>query len=218
MEVNAELQVAVPVGEAWAMLTDLEREGSLRVHVGAVTATYKGSVSVEERDVDAGRLVLRAEGHEARGSGSATAVVDCRLRGDGGVTEMTLAASIEVTGRLERFDDDELREAALKLARHFVAMLEQRTANVEAAIVEAAMVELESELAGDITSSEAPTPPASPTPPAPPAPPASPRPEPIDLGSPPGPSLARRLVPYASAAGGLFLLRIVIYALRRRKK
>lgn len=42
--------------------------------------------------------------------------------------------------------------------------------------------------------------------------------EPIDLVGTAGGSLAKRLVPYASVAGGIFLLRIVVYALRRRKK
>lgn len=42
--------------------------------------------------------------------------------------------------------------------------------------------------------------------------------EPVDLIGAAGPSLAKRLLPYASLAGALFLLRIVISALKRRKK
>jgi carbon monoxide dehydrogenase subunit G len=42
--------------------------------------------------------------------------------------------------------------------------------------------------------------------------------QPVDLVDVAGPSLRRRILPYASIAGGIFLLRIVIYALRRRKK
>ncbi|MGO9559469.1 MAG: SRPBCC family protein [Acidimicrobiales bacterium] len=43
-------------------------------------------------------------------------------------------------------------------------------------------------------------------------------PEPVDLVGVAGPSLRKRILPYASIAGAIFLLRIVIYALRRRKK
>jgi hypothetical protein len=42
--------------------------------------------------------------------------------------------------------------------------------------------------------------------------------EPVDLVGVAGPSLRKRILPYASIAGAIFLLRIVIYALRRRKK
>ena len=44
-----------------------------------------------------------------------------------------------------------------------------------------------------------------------------PEPEPVDLVDVAGGSLVRRLLPYASIAGAIFLLRIVIYAMRRRK-
>ncbi|MGC9961676.1 MAG: hypothetical protein ABSE47_07210 [Acidimicrobiales bacterium] len=41
---------------------------------------------------------------------------------------------------------------------------------------------------------------------------------PVDLGRIAGPSVAKRLIPFASVAGALFLIRVVVYALRRRKK
>ncbi|MGH9295123.1 MAG: SRPBCC family protein, partial [Acidimicrobiales bacterium] len=46
----------------------------------------------------------------------------------------------------------------------------------------------------------------------------SPEPEPVDLVGVAGGSLAKRLVPFASVAGVLVLARIVVYALRRRKR
>jgi carbon monoxide dehydrogenase subunit G len=44
-----------------------------------------------------------------------------------------------------------------------------------------------------------------------------PEPVPVNLVDVAGGSLAKRLLPYASIAGAIFLLRIVIYAMRRRK-
>jgi hypothetical protein len=41
--------------------------------------------------------------------------------------------------------------------------------------------------------------------------------EPVDLVGIAGPSLLRRAIPFASIAGALVLLRIVVYALRRRQ-
>lgn len=46
----------------------------------------------------------------------------------------------------------------------------------------------------------------------------SPPATPVDLLQAAGPSLVKRLVPYASVAGAIFLLRIVFYALKRRRK
>jgi len=41
--------------------------------------------------------------------------------------------------------------------------------------------------------------------------------EPVNLVGVAGPSLARRLLPFASVAGALVLLRVIVYALRRRR-
>jgi carbon monoxide dehydrogenase subunit G len=46
----------------------------------------------------------------------------------------------------------------------------------------------------------------------------SPEPVPVDLAAVAGPSLVRRVAPFASVAGVLVLIRIVIYALKRRKR
>jgi uncharacterized protein len=339
MEVTSEFQVALSVADAWTLLTDLEQlapllpgaelsssdngeySGSLKVHVGTLTSTFRGTVRFDELDPDFGRVVLHAVGHEARGSGTASAVVTCSLSQSGGVTAVKVAGSVEVTGKMAQFPDDTLAEAALKLVAQFVTNLGQRAALATAAdqVIEAALDEVVEELdeevaekmadaAGEAAHEESEPegagagggedvdaeaaeeeaeealveelaeavveelvagaveelvealgeevlaemgpeaveelveelvevaaaelaieilsdadgeqqaddedeaenrddkhPRSSP-------------PEAIDLGSPGGRSLARRVVPFASIAGGFFLLRIIIYALRRRKR
>lgn len=84
MELTNEFEVAVPVEEAWTLLTDVERiapclpgaelqevegdeyRGVVKVKVGPITASYKGSARFEELDGIAHRGVLRAEGRETR--------------------------------------------------------------------------------------------------------------------------------------------------------
>ena len=85
MELDNEFDVGVPIDQAWAILTDLERiapcmpgaqlqevegdeyRGIVKVKVGPITAQYKGAARIVEADEDAGRIVIRAEGRDTRG-------------------------------------------------------------------------------------------------------------------------------------------------------
>ena len=87
MELTNEFRVGVPVEDAWAILTDVERiaqcmpgaqlqevegdqyRGIVKIKVGPITAQYKGTASFAEQDVDAHRVVLKAEGRDTRGQG-----------------------------------------------------------------------------------------------------------------------------------------------------
>ena len=72
----------MPLEEAWAVLTDLERiapclpgaeltevngdehRGVVKVKVGPITAQYKGTATFKERDEAAGKVVLKATGRD----------------------------------------------------------------------------------------------------------------------------------------------------------
>ena len=82
-----EFSVSVPVDQAWAVLTDIERiapclpgaelqevdgddyRGVVKVKAGPITAQYKGTASFVERDEANHRVVIRAEGRDTRGQG-----------------------------------------------------------------------------------------------------------------------------------------------------
>jgi carbon monoxide dehydrogenase subunit G len=94
---NDEFEVALPVAEAWAVLTDIERItpclpgiwlqevegekylGVVKVKLGPVTVWYKGIARYQLLDVDAHEAVLKAEGGEIRGYGKGTALVTATL-------------------------------------------------------------------------------------------------------------------------------------------
>ena len=117
MELRHEFTVPVPVDDAWRTLLDIERvapclpgatveefddktvTGSVRVKVGPVTVTYKGSAVFEERDEQAHRVVLVAGGRDARGQGTARATVTGTLSERDGVTAVTVHTDLTVTGR-----------------------------------------------------------------------------------------------------------------------
>lgn len=142
MELKNEFTVDVPVDEAWAVLTDLERiapcmpgakleesdgenyKGKVKVKVGPVTAEYRGTARFLERDADAHRAVLRAEGRETRGQGNAAATITAMLAGAGEGTQVTVVTDLAITGRVAQFGRGVLGEVSTKLLGQFVASLE----------------------------------------------------------------------------------------------
>lgn len=142
MELTNEFTLEVPIDDAWAVLTDLERvapcmpgfelqeidgeeyRGAVRVKVGPVIAQYKGVARFRERDEANHRAVIRAEGREARGQGNATATVTATLvPGDGG-TQVSLHTDLMITGKVAQFGRGVLADVSNKLLRQFVRALE----------------------------------------------------------------------------------------------
>jgi carbon monoxide dehydrogenase subunit G len=143
MELTNEFRVAVPMAEAWAVLTDVERiapcmpgaqllevegaeyRGTVKVKVGPITATYRGAASFVEQDEQGGRAVLRAEGREARGQGNASALITATLSPDGEGTAVRVVTDLTVTGRVAQFGRGVLADVSAKLLDQFVACLEE---------------------------------------------------------------------------------------------
>ena len=144
MELRHEFTVPVPVDDAWRALLDIERvapclpgatveefddktvTGSVRVKVGPVTVTYKGTAVFEERDEQARRVVLVAGGRDARGQGTARATVTGTLSERDGVTAVTVHTDLTVTGRPAQFGRGVLSEVGERVIGQFAACLAER--------------------------------------------------------------------------------------------
>ena len=142
MELTNTFRVAVPVDEAWTLLTDLERiapcmpgaqlteiegdeyRGVVKVKVGPITAQYKGAAHFVDRDDTAHRAVLRAEGRETRGQGQAAATITAQLVPDGDGTEVSVLTDLVVTGKVAQFGRGVLADVSSKLLGQFAASLE----------------------------------------------------------------------------------------------
>jgi uncharacterized protein len=143
MELTNEFRVNVPVDEAWAVLTDVERiapcmpgaqlqevegdeyRGVVKVKVGPITAQYRGSATFVERDAAARRAVLEASGRDTRGQGNASATVTATLAAEGSVTVVTVATDLTVTGKVAQFGRGVLADVSSKLITQFVECLER---------------------------------------------------------------------------------------------
>ena len=101
MELVNDFTVNVPVNEAWATLTDVERiapclpgaqlqevegdvyRGVVKVKVGPILAQFKGQATFVEKDDTNHRAVLKAEGRDTSGKGNASALITAQLEPEG---------------------------------------------------------------------------------------------------------------------------------------
>lgn len=142
MELTNDFTVSVPVEEAWALLTDLERIapcmpgakleevqgddylGLVKVKVGPITSSYKGRASFVERDDEKHRAVLRAEGRDTRGQGNAHALITAQLEPAGDATRVTVVTELNISGKIAQFGRGALADVSTKLLGQFVSTLE----------------------------------------------------------------------------------------------
>ncbi|MER5450289.1 SRPBCC family protein [Streptomyces sp. NPDC002766] len=144
MELHHEFTVPVPVDDAWRTLLDVERiapcmpgasveeydgktvAGSVKVKVGPITVTYKGTAVFEEQDDTAHRMVLTASGKETRGQGTARATVTSTLTERDGGTAVSVRTDLTVTGRPAQFGRGVMSEVGDRIIGQFAECLSQR--------------------------------------------------------------------------------------------
>lgn len=143
MELNNEFRVAVPAAKTWEVLTDVERvapclpgatllsvdgddfTGAVKVKVGPITVSYKGDATFQEKDAAAQRVVLKANGKETRGSGTASAVVTAQLKDEGAdSTLVVVTTDLAISGKAAQFGRGVLADVAGSLIDQFARSLE----------------------------------------------------------------------------------------------
>jgi len=133
--------VPVPVDRAWQVLLDIERvapcmpgasveeydgrtvTGAVKVKVGPISLTYRGTAVFEEQDEARHRLVLSASGKETRGQGTARATVTGTLTARDGGTAVSVHTDLAVTGRPAQFGRGVMAEVGDKLVGQFADCL-----------------------------------------------------------------------------------------------
>jgi uncharacterized protein len=141
MELDNSFTVPVPPDQAWDVLLDVKRiapcmpgatvdevdgdvvNGRIKVKVGPVSLTYRGTAKFTERDPDAHRVVVEASGKETRGAGTASATVRASLAPSGDGTQVTMHTTMNVTGRPAQFGRGVMVEVGGKLVDQFAKNL-----------------------------------------------------------------------------------------------
>ena len=147
MKLEQAFEVQAPIERVWEALIDLERvapclpgatitdrdedgtyHGEFKVKLGPTTASYRGTVKIEEADEAARRATLKAKGTDKRGQGGANATIVNTLTSDGaGTTRVEAVTDFTITGRLARFGrGGMIEDISNRLMRDFAACLQSR--------------------------------------------------------------------------------------------
>ncbi len=92
--------------------------------MGPITVSYKGVASYQEKDADARRIVLRAEGRETRGNGTAAATVTAHLADEGAATHVAITTDLAISGKAAQFGRGVLADVSSNLIAQFARSLE----------------------------------------------------------------------------------------------
>jgi carbon monoxide dehydrogenase subunit G len=144
IELDNSFTVPVPPEQAWDVLLDVETiapcmpgasvlsvdgdeiQGQVKVKLGPLSLTYKGTAKFTEKDQESHTIAIEASGKETRGAGTASANVTATLKpGDTGAeTVVSIHTSLNVTGRPAQFGRSLLPEVSGKLIQQFATNLE----------------------------------------------------------------------------------------------
>jgi carbon monoxide dehydrogenase subunit G len=220
MQLEHSFTVPVGVEEAWQVLLDIERiapcmpgaaldsidgddfTGTVKVRLGPMGLTYKGKASFAQKDEAAHRVVIDAQGKDARGNGTAAAKVTATLTADGPATAVTVLTDLNITGKPAQFGRGVMVDVGNKLIGQFADCLQgklrgQTTGPADTSAPEA-------DVAGDAV------PPTSLRSSAPIT-----EVEPIDLLQSAGPAVAKRFAPLAL---GVLVVLLLLHRRSRRKR
>jgi carbon monoxide dehydrogenase subunit G len=145
MLIENQFTVAAPADQLWRYLLDVERvapcmpgaeltevvddrnwKGTVHAKFGPVSMSFAGSVTMEERDDVAHRVVLKAKGMEQKGKGAANASVTSWLEPaeEPGTTTVKMQADIALTGAAAQMSRGLLPEISKKLTQQFADCLQ----------------------------------------------------------------------------------------------
>jgi len=152
MDLDHEFTVEVPVADAWAILTDLQRiapclpgaeltevdgdiyRGQVKVKVGPIIAQFKGQASFVSRDDAAHTAILKAEGRDATGKGTASALITAQLTAVTPTsTKCTVHTDLTISGKVAQFGRGAMADISEKLLTQFSDNLNKLISSGEAA-------------------------------------------------------------------------------------
>ena len=218
MEMTNEIEVNASVSDVWdafndveriapclpgAQLTEIEGEeyrGVVKVKVGPVNAQYKGKATFVERDQEALKVVILAEGRETRGQGNVSANITATLEALGDDrTKVGVTTELKITGKVAQIGRNLIPDVSAKIMGQFAENLEALLS--APAPSEAAASDEDS----DEGSEQEPGVRAV----------SGPEPEAVDLLDVAGPPVAKKFGPIAGAIAVLWIIRKLF---KRKKK
>jgi carbon monoxide dehydrogenase subunit G len=137
-----EFTVNRPIDEAWSVITDVERialclpgaqlqeiegdvyRGVVKVKLGSITPQFKGQATFVDRDDDAHRAVMKAEGRDTGGRGSAAAEITALAQSLSPTsTKVVVTTDLHITGKVAQFGRGIIGDVSKKLMAQFAGNL-----------------------------------------------------------------------------------------------
>jgi carbon monoxide dehydrogenase subunit G len=143
MKLTNEFTVAVPADRVWETLLDIERvasflpgakitptdeegvfNGSMRIKLGPMTVNYQGVARMGAVDEAARTADIAVDAKEAKGQGTASAVIRNRVIDQNGSTRVVAETELAVTGRQAQFGRGIMQDVASRMLGQFAARFE----------------------------------------------------------------------------------------------
>ncbi len=143
MKLENEFTVPASIDQAWAVLLDVPRvapclpgatvepgggedgvfKGAMKIKIGPITASYKGTVKIQETDETAHRVAMRAQAKDARGQGTAAATITSTMEEVADGTKVHVVTDMRVTGPAAQFGRGVMQDVSAKLMQRFADCL-----------------------------------------------------------------------------------------------
>ena len=141
MKLEHSFSVPLPPDEAFLVLTDVARiapcmpgasvqtvtgdefTGTVKVKVGPITISYGGQARFLEKNAAERRVVIEANGKEARGGGTAQAIVTSILRSGEEGTVVDVVTDLAITGKPAQFGRGVMVDVGNKIIGQFADAL-----------------------------------------------------------------------------------------------
>src|SRR3954471_9363111 len=153
MKLENEFTVPASIDQAWAVLLDVPRvapclpgatvepgqgeegeyKGQMKIKIGPITASYKGTVKIQEADEAAHMVAMRAQAKDARGQGTASATITSTMQEVADGTKITVVTDMRVTGPAAQFGRGVMQDVSAKLMGRFADCLAQQMQSSPAA-------------------------------------------------------------------------------------
>ena len=144
MKIQNEIEISAPPDELFDLLSDPERvapcmpgaslegkdddsyEGTVKLKVGPITASYQGTLHFVELDRENRRAVMRASGQETSGQGNAEATITASVSGSDSQSVLSMETDMEVRGKAAQFGRGALGNVSQKILQQFARNLESQ--------------------------------------------------------------------------------------------
>jgi carbon monoxide dehydrogenase subunit G len=143
MKIQNEIEVSAPPDDLFEVLSDVERVapllpgatlegkedddtyvGTVKVKVGPISVSYRGTIYFQELDHDARRAVMRASGQEINGQGSTEATITATVSGSDSTSVLTMDTDMEVRGKVAQFGRGAIGNVSQRILDQFARNLE----------------------------------------------------------------------------------------------